>query len=342
MRKLQFLAALSMLAMSYTANAAVGPTFTEWNDQQVNEVNRFKLHTHFFAYENVDKALKGDMTLSSNFLSLHGDWKFKWVENADQRPTDFFKTTFDDSSWKSFPVPGIWELNGYGDPEYVNIGFAWRGNHEINPAKVPVKDNHVGSYRRIIDIPADWNGKQVIAHFGSVTSNIYLWINGQYVGYTEDSKIGAEFDITPYLKPGKNLIAFQTFRWCDGSYDEDQDFWRLSGVARESYLFARDKNIHIENIKITPDLKNNYQDGEALINVDVKGNPIIDFELLNANGVSILKSESNFKKRTNGTVRFVLRNVKKWTAETPYLYTLVAIVKDSKGNIIVRKGRRLE
>ena len=333
MRKLQFLAALSMLAMSYTANAAVGPTFTEWNDQQVNEVNRFKLHTHFFAYENVDKALKGDMTLSSNFLSLHGDWKFKWVENADQRPTDFFKTTFDDSSWKSFPVPGIWELNGYGDPEYVNIGFAWRGNHEINPAKVPVKDNHVGSYRRIIDIPADWNGKQVIAHFGSVTSNIYLWINGQYVGYTEDSKIGAEFDITPYLKPGKNLIAFQTFRWCDGSYDEDQDFWRLSGVARESYLFARDKNIHIENIKITPDLKNNYQDGEALINVDVKGNPIIDFELLNANGVSILKSESNFKKRTNGTVRFVLRNVKKWTAETPYLYTLVAIVKDSKGNI---------
>jgi beta-galactosidase len=333
MRKLQILAALSMLAMSYTANAAVGPTFTEWNDQLVNEVNRFKLHTHFFAYENVDKALKGDMTLSSNFLSLHGDWKFKWVENADQRPTDFFKTTFDDSSWKSFPVPGIWELNGYGDPEYVNIGFAWRGNHEINPAKVPVKDNHVGSYRRIIDIPADWNGKQVIAHFGSVTSNIYLWINGQYVGYTEDSKIGAEFDITPYLKPGKNLIAFQTFRWCDGSYDEDQDFWRLSGVARESYLFARDKNIHIENIKVTPDLKNNYQDGEALINVDVKGNPIIDFELLNANGVSILKSESNFKKRTNGTVRFVLRNVKKWTAETPYLYTLVAIVKDSKGNI---------
>lgn len=315
-------------------SAQLVPTFTEWHDLQVNEVNRLKLHTNYFAYENEVAAKAGNMAKSANFLSLHGAWKFNWVKDADKRPTDFYKTDLDDSSWKTMNVPGIWEMNGYGDPEYVNVGFAWRGHFDQQPPAVPTKNNNVGSYRRIINIPENWDGKQVIAHFGSVTSNIYLYVNGQFAGYAEDAKVAAEFDITPYLKKGENLIAFQTFRWCDGSWCEDQDFWRLSGVARDSYLYARDSKVHVSNIKITPDLQNNYTDGVVQIYAEVKGQPIVEYKLLNHNGIEIVKSEANFKKRANGTAQFVLKNVKKWSAEAPYLYTLIATVKDQKGNII--------
>jgi beta-galactosidase len=258
-----FLALAAWLSMPCAMEAApvktavaTMPTWTEWHDQQVNEVNRYRLHTNFFAFANEAEAKEGDLEKSANYLSLEGPWKFNWVKDANERPQDFYKTDLDDSSWKTMNIPGIWELNGYGDPEYVNIGLAWRYQFKDNnvykgwkpeyapenatTTSVPVKDNHVGSYRRVIELPASWNGKQVIAHFGSVTSNMYLFVNGQYVGYTEDSKVAAEFDITKYLHPGKNLIAFQTFRWCDGSMDEDQDFWRLSGVARQCYLFAKD------------------------------------------------------------------------------------------------------
>ena len=310
------------------------PTFTEWHDLQVNEVNRLKLHTNYFAYENETLALAGQMDKSANFISLHGAWKFNWVKDADKRPTDFYKTDLDDSAWKTMNIPANWEMNGFGVPEYVNTGFAWRGHFYQKPPAVPVKDNNVGSYRRIINIPDSWDGKQVIAHFGSVTSNIYLYVNGQYVGYAEDAKVAAEFDITPYLKKGDNLIAFQTFRWCDGSWCKDQDFWRLSGVARDSYLYARDAAVHLTNIKITPDLQNGYEDGVVQIYAEVKGQPVIEYKLLNHNGIEIIKSDANFKKRVNGTAQFTIKNVKKWSAEDPYLYTLVATVKDQKGNIV--------
>ena len=310
------------------------PTFTEWHDLQVNEVNRLKLHTNYFAYENETLALAGQVDKSANFISLHGAWKFNWVKDADKRPTDFYKTDLDDSAWKTMNIPANWEMNGFGVPEYVNTGFAWRGHFDQKPPAVPVKDNNVGSYRRIINIPDSWDGKQVIAHFGSVTSNIYLYVNGQYVGYAEDAKVAAEFDITPYLKKGDNLIAFQTFRWCDGSWCEDQDFWRLSGVARDSYLYARDAAVQLTNIKITPDLQNNYEDGVVQIYAEVKGQPVIEYKLLNHNGIEIIKSDANFKKRVNGTAQFTIKNVKKWSAEDPYLYTLVATVKDQKGNIV--------
>ena len=310
------------------------PTFTEWHDLQVNEVNRLKLHTNYFAYENETLALAGQMDKSANFISLHGAWKFNWVKDADKRPTDFYKTDLDDSAWKTMNIPANWEMNGFGVPEYVNTGFAWRGHFDQKPPAVPVKDNNVGSYRRIINIPDSWDGKQVIAHFGSVTSNIYLYVNGQYVGYAEDAKVAAEFDITPYLKKGDNLIAFQTFRWCDGSWCEDQDFWRLSGVARDSYLYARDAAVHLTNIKITPDLQNGYEDGVVQIYAEVKGQPVIEYKLLNHNGIEIIKSDANFKKRVNGTAQFTIKNVKKWSAEDPYLYTRVATVKDQKGNIV--------
>ena len=309
------------------------PTYTEWHDLQVNAINRFPLHTNFFTYpaddwvsEKDGKIVSKDIlhmnkTESKYFLSLDGTWKFNWVANADQRPTDFYKEDLDDSNWKTMNVPGNWEMNGFGDPEYVNNGFAWREHFNEQPPAVPIKDNHVGSYRRIIDIPANWDGKQVVAHFGSVTSNIYLYVNGKFAGYAEDSKVAAEFDITPYLKKGKNLIAFQTFRWCDGSWDEDQDFWRLSGVARESYLFARDAKLHLEDIRVTPDLVNNYKDGVLNISTKVKGNGKLNFILFDKDGKQVATTTGVAK---NGTANFSLQvaNPQKWSAETPYLYTL--------------------
>lgn len=330
--------ALQVSGAAQTTAPAIGPdqpTWTEWQDQQVNEVGRYRLHTHFFGYENEQAAMTGDKSRSANYLSLHGTWKFHWAAHADQRPTDFYRTDLDDSHWATMPLPGMWELNGYGDPEYVNIGLAWRYQWDKTaPLRIPLRDNHVGTYRRIIEIPAGWQGKQIIAHFGSVTSNMYLFVNGTYAGYTEDSKVAAEFDITRLLRPGKNLIAFQTFRWCDGSLDEDQDFWRLSGVARESYLYAQDARVQVSNLRITPDLSADYQDGTLNINVDVTGHPQIEFRLLNHNDIVVGRTTGDFSNMTNGTARFVVRNVKRWTAETPYLYKLLAIVKDRRGKVV--------
>lgn len=303
------------------------PTFTEWHDLQVNEINRLPLHTLHFAYDPNDFAGTGaeylDKKKSMNYLSLEGTWKFNWVANADERPTDFYKTDLDDSKWNNIQMPGNWEMLGYGQPEYVNVGFAWRGHFDQQPPAVPTKDNHVGSYRREINIPANWDGKRVIAHFGSVTSNIYLYVNGKFAGYAEDSKVAAEFDITPFLKKGKNLIAFQTFRWCDGSWCEDQDFWRLSGPARENYLYARSKEHRLLDVRVETELKNNYKDGALNITAKVQGNTLAYFGLYDPDGKEVIVTGTDNVK--NGVAKYQLRvkNVRKWSAETPNLYTLV-------------------
>ena len=303
------------------------PTFTEWHDLQVNEINRLPLHTLHFAYDPNDFAGTGaeylDKKKSMNYLSLDGTWKFNWVANADERPTDFYKTDLDDSKWNNIQMPGNWEMLGYGQPEYVNVGFGWRGHFDQQPPAVPTKDNHVGSYRREINIPANWDGKRVIAHFGSVTSNIYLYVNGKFAGYAEDSKVAAEFDITPFLKKGKNLIAFQTFRWCDGSWCEDQDFWRLSGPARENYLYARSKDHRLLDVRVETELKNNYKDGYLNITAKVQGNTLAYFGLYDPDGKEVIVTGTDNVK--NGVAKYQLRvkNVRKWSAETPNLYTLV-------------------
>ena len=303
------------------------PTFTEWHDLQVNEINRLPLHTMHFAYDPNDFPGTGaeylDKKKSMNYLSLEGTWKFNWVANADQRPTDFYKTDLDDSKWNNIQMPGNWEMLGYGQPEYVNVGFGWRGHFDQQPPAVPTKDNHVGSYRREINIPANWDGKRVIAHFGSVTSNIYLYVNGKFAGYAEDSKVAAEFDITPFLKKGKNLIAFQTFRWCDGSWCEDQDFWRLSGPARENYLYARSKDHRLLDVRVETDLKNNYKDGYLNITAKVQGNTLAYFGLYDPDGKEVIVTGTDNVR--NGVAKYQLRvkNVRKWSAETPNLYTLV-------------------
>ena len=303
------------------------PTFTEWHDLQVNEINRLPLHTMHFAYDPNDFPGTGaeylDKKKSMNYLSLEGTWKFNWVANADERPTDFYKTDLDDSKWNNIQMPGNWEMLGYGQPEYVNVGFGWRGHFDQQPPAVPTKDNHVGSYRREINIPANWDGKRVIAHFGSVTSNIYLYVNGKFAGYAEDSKVAAEFDITPFLKKGKNLIAFQTFRWCDGSWCEDQDFWRLSGPARENYLYARSKDHRLLDVRVETELKNNYKDGYLNITAKVQGNTLAYFGLYDPDGKEVIVTGTDNVK--NGVAKYQLRvkNVRKWSAETPNLYTLV-------------------
>lgn len=360
MRKILLMAALVGLAMNAdaakvkkaraakkapveTVARVAAPTMTEIDDMDVNNVNRLPVHTTFFAYENEALALKGDMTKSSRFLSLHGNWKFNWVANRDERPADFYKVDLDDSKWGTMPVPGMWELNGYGDAEYVNSGFAWRGHFDKKPPYSPVKDNHVGSYRRTFTIPADWAGKQVVARFGSVTSCIYLYVNGQFAGYSEDSKVATEFDITPFVKPGEeNLIAFQVFRWCDGSWCEDQDFWRLSGVARDSYLLARDKDTHIDDLRITNGLDEDNTTGTLDLNVKVSqsiDNVGIECWLLDAKGnvvapvMKTLYKNADPNDKSSYTLKLEVPNCKPWTAETPYLYTLVTTIfnKDKKG-----------
>lgn len=322
---------ITLIAASLaTVCGCAAQSFTEWHDLSANESGRLALHTTFFEYESEDLAEAGDKTLSSRYLSLHGKWAFNFVENADERPTGFFKEGFDDSGWDSMSVPGIWELSGYGDPVYVNIGFAWRGHFENNPPEVPVKDNHVGSYRRTIDIPSDWDGSQVIAHFGSVTSCIYLWVNGKYVGYAEDSKVAAEFDITDYVRTGKNLIAFQVLRWCDGSYCEDQDFWRLCGVARDSYLYSRPKNLHINDLCLTASLSDDYRDGILDIEADTHGSAVLSFVLKDPEGKTVAQASGEAVK---GSVKasMTLPEARHWTAETPTLYTLYTTLRPKQG-----------
>ena len=305
-------------------------TFNEWKDPVVNEVNRSPMHTSYFAYQNEHSALKGCKEASQNFMSLNGIWKFLWVKDADKRPMNFYKISYDDKSWDNMQVPGLWALNGYGDPVYVNYGYPWRNQFAGEPPAIPVADNQVGSYRKEIIIPADWKGKDIFAHFGSVTSNMYLWVNGQFVGYSEDSKLEAEFNLSRYLKPGKNLIAFQVFRWCDGSYLEDQDFLRLAGVGRDCYLYVRNKK-YIQDIRVTPDLDAQYLNATLHVAMNLKGGGTVDLKLLDPLGKEIVAT--SVKGTGQIQTRMEVANPGKWSAENPILYTLIATLKD-KGDVV--------
>ena len=299
----KFLLAIACL----TSVAAYAQKSPVWQDPNVNQQNREARRAHFFAFESVEKA-KGDKSASARFLSMEGLWKFNFVKNHQDAPKDFFSLKFDDAKWVDFPVPGLFELNGYGDKIYKNMGYAWCTTFENNPPYIGETNNYTGSYRKTFDLPADWKGQEVYFHVGSATSNLSVWVNGKYVGYSEDSKVAAEFNITKFLKPGKNLIAMQIMRWCDGSYLEDQDFWRFTGIAREVYLYATPKT-HIQDITIGQD----WQDGRGLLAVDVKvaGKAEVEATLYDAEGNEVAKG-------LNATVE----NVKAWTAETPYLYIL--------------------
>ena len=303
-----------------------------WLDPEVNEVNTMAPRAAFFAYETENLAKADQKARSERYLSLEGKWKFNFSKDHDKAPRDFYSLKYDDSQWTDFPVPGILELNGYGDAIYSNNGYPWRTQFRPEPPFVEERNNYTGSYRKMVTVPADWKGERIYLHVGSATSNLMVWVNGKFVGYSEDSKVSAEFDLTKYLTPGKeNLIAMQVMRWCDGSYLEDQDFWRFTGIAREVYLYARPQ-AHIADLFITPDLVNNYQDGtlEVKLNaVGAKGETGM-FSLKDKEGKEVAAQTAKVGGNGEVKVNFDIKNPLKWTAETPNLYTLYTTLMDGK------------
>lgn len=274
----------------------------DWQNPAVNERNRLPMAATF--------------STDSPVLSLHTTWKFQMAQTPQSRSLDFFKAGVDDSSWGSMPVPGMWQLNGYGDPLYINIDYAWRGHYEDNPPIPASEHNYVGQYRQSFFVPADWKGSDIVLVIGSATSNLRVWVNGKEAGYSEDSKLEARFDITRLVKPGEsNLIALEIFRWCDGTYLEDQDFWRYAGIARESYLVALPKP-RLEDIRVSAQADGSYSI-DAKLSKGAKG---VKFYL---SGEDMPEREIAASGKISG--------VKTWSAETPNLYHLKAVVSGAKG-----------
>ena len=282
-----------------------------WQDPNVFEENRLPMAATF-------------VTDQQKTLTLNGVWKFKWNETIEGRTKGFEAVDYNDADWGTIPVPGMWELNGYNDPVYLNVGFAWRGHYENNPPYPPTERNYVGQYRRTFNVDKSWIGKQICLCIGSATSNVRVWVNGKMVGYSEDSKLEARFNLTKYVKAGENLIALEIFRWCDGSYLEDQDFWRLSGIARGVYVYTREKD-RIEDVNIIAGM-----DGNFSVNAKVtKGVRNVRVAVIDRNGNQVAYREAAPVKGEavlNGTVQ----NPDLWSAEIPNLYTLKVTASDRK------------
>ena len=300
-----------------------------WMDPAVNRVNVEPSRAHFFAYESEELSRSAKKETSKRFMSIEGMWKFLWVKDHNNAPAGFYQTNYDDSRWVEFPVPGLFEIKGYGDRIYKNVGYSWATQFESKPPYIEELNNYTGSYRREFIIPEDWKGMDIFMHVGSATSNLTVWVNGKYVGYSEDSKAAAEFNLTKYLVPGKkNLIAMQVMRWCDGSYLEDQDFWRFTGIAREAYLYARPKT-HIRDIQLKQDY--DYEKSQAWIGykIDVK-NPSgcsLEIELKAPDGSTVYKHDGHkwpyYAEEWFGLDRGILP----WSAEMPVLYDLYVTLK---------------
>jgi beta-galactosidase len=317
----------------------------DWENPKIFEVNKVPAHATFFSFENRALAQENDRTKSTNFISLNGVWKFNWVRDPAERPIDFYKETFDDSKWDLFPVPANWEINGYGVPIYVNHPFEFKIK-DPTPPDIPDGYNPVGSYRKEFDIPPAWDGKEIFIHFGAVKSAFYIWLNGKKVGYSQGSKLPAEFDLTPYIQLGKNTLAIEVYRWSDGSYLECQDFWRISGIERDVYLYATPK-VHIRDFFVRPGLDENYNDGELEVDIEIRnkswqdiGPHSIEIELLDPDNKSIFFSplQKSFPVKPNGVFKHTfykkVNSPSQWSAEIPNLYTLLIIHKDVHGQIL--------
>ncbi len=307
------------LGAAAVASAAAKKTLPDWHDPNVVQENRLPMTASFET-----DGLK---------MSLNGTWDFCWYETIDSRSSDFFKVDFDASGWDVMPVPGLWEMNGYGDPVYVNVGYAWSGHYTSTPPFPAEWHNYAGQYRRTFVLDEDWNGKDIFLHIGSATSNVRVWVNGKEVGYSEDSKLEARFDITKYVKTGENLIALEIFRWCDGTYMEDQDFWRFTGISRDVYVYSREKN-RLENINVVGSAS-----GEASLYAEVSRNiKSVQFTIFDPYGKEVASemvavSSKERSERGLPVVRTAIQvpAVKQWTAETPWLYTLDVAVFDKNG-----------
>ena len=309
---------LSILAL-LPLTAAARTELPDWQDPGLVERNRYPMTATF--------------ETDGQKLSLNGVWDFKWYELIENRSLDFFKTDYAAEGWDKMPVPGLWELNGYGQPLYLNIGYAWRPWYRNNPPFVPLERNHAGQYRRTFTLDRSWQGKDIFLHIGSATSCVRVWVNGREVGYSEDSKLEARFDITKYVRTGENLVALEIFRWCDGTYLEDQDFFRFTGLARDTFISAREKK-RIEDINVV-----GHADGTADLSIELtKGVTRVAVELLDCSGARVASAELPVtagvsSERGLPMVRTQLKveNVKQWTAETPWLYTLKVASSDRKG-----------
>ncbi|MBR5963456.1 MAG: DUF4981 domain-containing protein [Bacteroidaceae bacterium] len=321
MKKNHLLAGLLLLL---TFGSATVSAQEPWLDPNVNQINRMTPSASAFAYESSSLASGFDKTKSVRYISMEGDWKFHFAVDHGQTPEGFQKTDFDDKGWELFPVPGLFEILGHGDRIYKNAGYAWSNQFNSNPPYIEERNNYTGTYRRSFHIPAEWKDMNVYVHIGSATSNLSLHVNGKFAGYSEDSKVAAEFDVTPFVEAGKdNLFVMQVMRWCDGSYCEDQDFWRFTGIARECYLFARPKT-HVADLFITPDLDKAYKNGT----LDVKATLAqpsegisVRFTLKDAEGKTI-DTKSVAGNAEDIVCQLKASACRKWTAETPYLYTL--------------------
>ena len=236
----------------------------DWENFDVLHINRLPSAANFMGYPTKELALQGDKSQSPYFQSLNGTWKFHFVPRSDERPMDFFQKGYDVSGWDDIKVPSNWELQGFGYPFYVGSGYGIKKN----PPLIAVENSPVGSYRRTFTIPAHWNKRQIILYFGGVASAFYVWVNGEKVGYSQDSKTPSEFDITPYVKQGENEIAVQVFKFSDGYYLEDQDYWRFAGIQRDVYVYARSET-HVRDYEVVTDLDGEYKNADFHLFVEL-------------------------------------------------------------------------
>ncbi|MCM4157027.1 glycoside hydrolase family 2 TIM barrel-domain containing protein [Gramella sp. AN32] len=316
-----------------------------FENPNVQAENRLPMRASYFPYGNKDLAKKDARQQSERFLDLNGTWKFFWTENYKNLPDNFEAVDFNDSEWDDFKVPANWEFNGYGTPIYVNHPFEFAVENP-NPPFIENEMNSAGIYRRTIDLPAGWKDKQVFIHLGAVKSAFRLYVNGNYVGLGEDSKLESEYELTDFVKPGKNLITIEVRRWSDGSYLEAQDFWRISGIERDVYLYARPK-IHFYDVFVKSELINNYTDGDFSFNIELwnrtdteQGENTVVAKLFDASENQIYKVEqktTGLKRKLGKTMlhfKKLVPNVKSWSAETPYLYDLEVSLLDPQGNLL--------
>ncbi|MEP7093392.1 MAG: glycoside hydrolase family 2 TIM barrel-domain containing protein, partial [Flavobacterium sp.] len=312
----------------------------DWENSHVFQINREPARASFLPYADEIAAIRDNYTNSPWYFSLNGKWKFSWSPTPDERPKDFYRVDYSTINWKELQVPSNWELNGYGIPIYTNITYPF----ERNPPFINHSDNPVGSYKKDFILPENWKNRHVYLHFEAGTSAMYIWVNGEKVGYTENTKSPAEFDISKYLKPGKNDLAVEVYRWSDGSYLEDQDFWRLSGIDRNVYLYSTD-NIRISDFFAKPDLDSNYKNGSLSVDVSLKNltsstvnNQKLTAKLVDASGQNIFVKELNvnFGGNKTQTVNFTqnVSSPKLWSSEAPNLYTLLLTLKNENGSII--------
>jgi len=339
MKKKSFLLCIAAGILS-VAYAQEKPIANDWENPAVFQINREPARAAFLPYADAPSAIADDYTRSPWFLTLNGTWKFAWSPTPDQRPKDFFKTDFNITNWKEISVPSNWELKGYGIPIYSNITYPFKRN----PPYIDHSDNPVGSYRRNFELPASWNNRRVFLHFEAGTSAMYIWVNGEKIGYTENTKSPAEFDITEYVKPGKNLVAAEVYRWSDGSYLEDQDFWRLSGIDRDVYLYSTG-NIRIVDFFARPDLDGSYRNGNLSVDIKLKNmnsagksNQTVEATLVDASGKKVFNKTLNVSVAANAsesvTFNQKVSSPKLWSNETPNLYTLLLTLKDENGRFI--------